>query len=126
MLSGDTVKGHQKDYEMFFTIKETPKRGRKVEYNQDAIARYRKNTAGWFVLATNDRLFIQYIALILSAQIKNVMDANGWFKSHNMQEVIDEMKSLRVVFMEGKCKQVYTTLTAFQKEIVELFGLVLC
>lgn len=166
LCSGDTVKEHQKDYERFFTVRETPKRGRKVEYNQEAIDACRKNSVGWFVLATNDikdpvkalevcrmkdsaekhfddlkndldmkrlrihssvamdgRLFIQYIALILSSQIKNVMNSAGWFKSHNMQEVMDEMKSLRVVSVEGKRKQIYTTLTSFQKEIIELFGL---
>ena len=166
LCSGSTVKEHQKDYERFFTVKETPKRGRKVEYNQEAIDACRKNSVGWLVLATNDvkdpvealeiyrmkdtiekhfddlkndldmkrlrihssaamdgRLFIQYIALILSSQIKNIMNEAGWFKSHNMQEVIDEMKSLRVVSVEGKRKQIYTTTTAFQKEIIELFGL---
>lgn len=163
---GNTVKEHQKDYERFFIIKEMPKRGRKIEYNQEAIDTYRKNSIGWFVLATNDikdsvraleiyrmkdavekhfddlkndldmkrlrihssaamdgRLFIQYIALILSSQIKNIMNEAGWFKSHNMQEVIDEMKSLRVVTIEGKRKKIYTTMTSFQKEIVELFEL---
>ncbi len=30
---GSTLKEHQKDYERFFIVKETPKRGRKVEYN---------------------------------------------------------------------------------------------
>lgn len=73
--------------------------------------------------AMDGRLFIQYIALILSAQIKSIMNNAGWFKSHNMQEVIDEMKSLRVVSVEGKRKRIYTTMTSFQKEIVELFGL---
>lgn len=75
------------------------------------------------VTAMDARLFIQYIALILSSQIKNVMNDAGWFKIHNMQEVINEMKSLRVVSIEGKWKQIYTTMTFFQKEIVELFGL---
>lgn len=75
------------------------------------------------VAAMDVRLFIQYIALILSSQIKNVMNDAGWFKIHNMQEVIDEMKSLRVISIEGKRKQIYTTMTSFQKEIVELFGL---
>lgn len=166
LCSGSTVKEHQKDYERFFTVKETPKRGRKVEYNQEAIDACRKNSVGWLVLATNDvkdpvealeiyrmkdtiekhfddlkndldmkrlrihssaamdgRLFIQYIALILSSQIKNIMNEAGWFKSHNMQEVIDEMKSLRVVSVEGKRKPIYTTTTVFQREIIELFGL---
>ena len=40
---GNTVKEHQKDYERFFIIKEMPKRGRKIEYNQEAIDTYRKN-----------------------------------------------------------------------------------
>ncbi len=31
---GNTVKGKQKDYERFFMVKETPKRGRKVEYKK--------------------------------------------------------------------------------------------
>jgi transposase len=166
LCSGSTVKEHQKDYERFFTVKETPKRGRKVEYNQEVIDACRKNSVGWLVLATNDvkdpvealelyrmkdtiekhfddlkndldmkrlrihssaamdgRMFIQYIALIFSSQIKNIMDKAGWFKSHNMQEVIDEMKSLRMVSVEGKRKQIYTTATAFQKEIIELFGI---
>lgn len=164
LVSGNLCKAHQKDYERFFIVKETPKRGRKVEYNQPAIDKYRKNTSGWFVMATNDikdpiraleiyrmkdavekhfddlkndldmkrlrihssaamdgRIFIQYIALILSAQIRNVMNKHGWFKNHNMQEVIDEMKSLRVIIIEGKRKRLYTTLTAFQKEILQLF-----
>ncbi len=54
LCSGSTVKEHQKDYERFFTVKETPKRGRKVEYNQEAIDVCRKNSVGWLVLATND------------------------------------------------------------------------
>lgn len=33
------------------------------------------------------------------------------------------MKSLRMVSVEGKRKQIYTTATAFQKEIIELFGI---
>ena len=63
--------------------------------------------------AMDGRLFVQYIALILSSQVKNVMSQNDWFKSHNMQDVIDEMKSLRVVSVEGKRKQIYTTPTSF-------------
>ena len=73
--------------------------------------------------AMDGRLFIQYIALILSSQIKNTMNEAGWFKNYNMQEVIDEMKSLRLVSVEGKRNHIYTTLTSFQKEIVKLFEL---
>ena len=158
---------HKSYYQKFFHIKETPKRGRKVEYNQEAIDTYRKNTAGWFVLISNDvkdpvkaleiyrlkdtaekafddlkndldckrlrihstqamdgRLFIQFIALILSARIKHVMNEAGWFRNHDMQKVVDEMKSLREVKMGGSRKKTITTPTAFQEKIIELFGLV--
>lgn len=54
LVSGELVKEHQKDYERFFTVHETPVRGRKVEYNQAVIDAHKKNTVGWFVLATND------------------------------------------------------------------------
>lgn len=54
LVSGNLVKEHQRDYERFFFVKETPKRGRRVEYNQCAIDAHKRNTVGWFVLATND------------------------------------------------------------------------
>jgi transposase len=44
--------------------------------------------------AMEGRLFIQFIALILSSKIKVVMDEAGWYKNYNMQQVIDEMKAL--------------------------------
>ncbi len=166
LVSGTHCKEHEKDYERFFIVSETPKRGRKVEYNQEAIDRYRKNTAGFFVLISNDikdpvkaletyrmkdsvekhfddlkndldmkrlrihsaaamdgRLFIQYIALILSSYLRTVLHKNGWLKNHTLQDVIDEMKSLRLVCMDGKYKFLYTTLTSLQKQIADLFNL---
>ena len=155
-----------KDYDRFFIVTETPKRGRKVDYNQEAIDRYRRNTAGFFVLASNDikdpvkaleiyrmkdsvekhfddlkndldmkrlrihsssamdgRLFVQYIALILSSYIRSILNKNGWLKNHTLQDVIDEMKSLRLVCMDGKFSTLYTTLTSLQKQIATLFDL---
>lgn len=44
---------HQQDYDLFFFVKETPKRGRRVTYNQQAINAYRENTAGFLVLLSN-------------------------------------------------------------------------
>lgn len=168
LVAGNTCKAHESYYSKFFTVKETPKRGRKVEYNEEALKESRQNHVGWFVMITNDvkdrekaleiyrgkdaveksfddlkndldmkrlrihstaamegRIFIQYIALILSARIKVIMNAAGWFKNHDMQEVIDEMKSLREVKIEGGKKTLTTTLTSFQREIVQLFGLAL-
>ncbi len=35
-------------------IKVTPVRGIKVDFDDDAIANYKRNRVGWFVLAGND------------------------------------------------------------------------
>lgn len=47
LSSRNMVKEHQKDYKRFFIVREMPKRGRKVEYNQEAIDIHRKNSIGW-------------------------------------------------------------------------------
>ena len=71
------------------------------------------------------RIFIQFIALILITKLKEVMRENNWFQNHNLQEVIEEMKSIREVSVEGKRKKLITQLTGFQSEIVELYKLVI-
>jgi len=48
------VKEHEDAYKDFFIVKETPVRGRKVLYNNDAIQKYRDKYAGFYVLLTND------------------------------------------------------------------------
>jgi len=41
-------------YETYFITQETPKRGLRIEYNQEAIESYKKNTSGYLVLLSND------------------------------------------------------------------------
>ena len=164
---GNVNDEHKAFYQKFFRVKKTPKRERKVEYNQEAIDNHRENTTGWFVLVTNDvkdpvkaleiyrmkdtaekafddlkngldcnqlrihsdqamegRLFIQFIALILSAKIKHMMNEAGWFRNHDMQQVIDEMKFLREFKVEKSRKKIISTITAFQERIIQLFSLI--
>lgn len=71
------------------------------------------------------RVFIQFISLILTTKLKEVMRENGWFKNHTLQEVFEEMKSIREVRIEGRRKKLVTQLTGFQSQIMELYGLVL-
>ena len=73
--------------------------------------------------AMEGRLFIQFIALILAAKIKLTMNANGWFKNYDMQQVIDGMKSLREVNMVTSRKRIISTPTALQVKIIQLFGI---
>ena len=166
LVSGVTIDSHKKFYKQFFQVKETPKRGRKVAYNQSAIEEYKNNTTGWLVMITNDvkdpvkaleiyrrkdsvekafddlkneldckrlrihsskamdgRLFLQFIALILTIKIRLTLNDAGWLKKYDTQQIINEMKSLRVVAVEGKKGTIRSVITALQEKIIALFGL---
>ena len=49
----DLLEEHADDYATFFTVEETPKRGRRVIWNQEAIRRVRDNFIGYWALVTN-------------------------------------------------------------------------
>ena len=51
--SGQLVKNHEEYYNRYFIIKETPKRGRKVQYNNETIQKHRNRYSGFFVLLSN-------------------------------------------------------------------------
>jgi transposase len=44
---------HQEFYKKYFIVKEQPKRGRKVFYNEEEIQNHKQNHVGWFVLVSN-------------------------------------------------------------------------
>lgn len=52
--SGNLLKEHAEAYKTFFVVHETPVRGRKVLYNNEAIDKHRKQYAGFFAILTND------------------------------------------------------------------------
>ena len=49
------------------------------------------------------------------------MEKQGWARSHNLQEIFSEMKSLKEISIEGKRKKLVTTPTKFQREIMKLY-----
>jgi len=51
--SNSLIKEHQSAYNEFFIIKETPKRGRKITYNDQAVSQYINRYAGFQALFTN-------------------------------------------------------------------------
>lgn len=55
LQSGRLVEEHRKAYDRFFTVKETPARGRKVSPKEDAIREARRNL-GYFALVTNEKM----------------------------------------------------------------------
>ena len=168
LVSGHRVKEHEKYYGEYFIVKETPVRGIRVKYNEEAISKHKRNYVGWLVLSSNDirdkvkaleiyrckdavekdfddlkndldmkrlrihtqaamdgRMFIQYIALIISTKLRQAMSDNDWFKNHDLQEVLDEMSTLREVTVDGSRKKLVTQPTGFQRQIADLYGLIL-
>ena len=51
---GLVISGHEEAYKTFFVVKETPVRGRKVLFNNEAISEHRNRYAGFYALLTND------------------------------------------------------------------------
>jgi len=166
LLSGKHVKEHSSYYDRFFLVHETPIRGIRVDYNEEAINRHKRNHIGWFVLVSNHikdhtkaleiyrdkdsvekcfddlkndldmkrlrihsaatmegRLFIQFIALLITTRLKQVMNEAGWFKKHDLKKLLCEMKTVQHVTILGTRKFYTTELTAFQMDIYDLFGL---
>ncbi|MGI6387776.1 MAG: IS1634 family transposase [Desulfomonilia bacterium] len=52
--SGNLAAGHEDACQTFFTVKETPARGRRVSFNPETIQQNRNRYAGFHVLLTND------------------------------------------------------------------------
>ena len=55
LLEGRLVEGHQKAYDQFFEVRETPVRGRQVCYKEDEIKAARRYL-GYFALITNEKM----------------------------------------------------------------------
>ena len=69
------------------------------------------------------RIFIHFIALLITTRLKQVMNEAGWFKNYDLQEVINEMKSMREVRIDGTRKRYHTEPTPLQKKIIKLYGM---
>jgi transposase len=54
--SGKLNKSHESDYEQYFIVKETPARGRQVDYNDAAIRAFRDQYAGFFAILTTKKM----------------------------------------------------------------------
>ena len=74
------VKAHEDAYKTFFTVKETPVRGRKVLFNNEAIQKYRNRYAGFYTLLTND--------------IKDPVEALQVYRNKdNVEKCFDDLKN---------------------------------
>lgn len=80
LLAGKPVEEHEEFYRRYLTIKETPKRGLKVEFNEEEIRKRRKNHSGFFC--------------ILSNKIKSAQDALDVYRNKDVVEnCFDDLKN---------------------------------
>ncbi len=76
----------------------------------------------WSEDGKNGRLFIMFVALIMSSYLKYVWKTTGLKKSFcSSLEILDEMRSIRIVEHKGKAKHI-TPFVGRQLDICEAFG----
>jgi transposase len=54
LVENTLVRKHQKDYDTFFIVKQTPKRGRKITCKMDVVKMYRDKYVGYWAIITNN------------------------------------------------------------------------
>lgn len=75
------VEAHQKMYDTYFIIKDTPKRGRKITYNDQAIEEYIHNDSCYWIL--------------ISTSAKTAIEALKQYRKRNDVELsFDDMKNM--------------------------------
>lgn len=91
LVSGNIEESNKEAYKRYFTVKNTPKRGRKVTRNQDAVNEYKVDRAGCWVIITNCEKDAQKALLayrersLVESQfddLKNELDM-GRLRTHN-------------------------------------------
>lgn len=69
------------------------------------------------------RLFVQFLALILSTWIKNKMRDANLFKKYSFREVMDELGAFKLVTFSNRKKLVVPQVTKMQEKLAEVFDL---
>jgi transposase len=164
--SGKRIKEHEESYARFLVIKETPKRGLCVSFNDEEIKKYRRRYSGFFCVmstaikdpmealgvyrakesvensfddlknqldmkrlrvhtsaAMDSRVFIQFLALILVCQVRNISKADKTLRNLTVREIMEQMETLVRIKFSGRHGQLLTEAGPLQRKIMEVFGL---
>ena len=124
--SNTPVPAHQSYYDLYFFVHETPKRGRRITYNQEAIDAYKQSRTGFLVLLSNE--IKDPIRALQAYRDKDEVEK----AFDNLKNVIDS-KRLRVHLdesMKGRLFIQFISLiftsyilkVAREKDIFKLFG----
>ena len=123
---GRPQEDHQQDYDLFFFVKETPKRGRRVTYNQLAIDAYKKNTAGFLVLLSNtikDSAYALQVYRDKDLVEKTFDDLKNSMDSKRLRVHLDEsMKGRLFIQFIALIFISYISKIAHEKGVFKLFG----
>jgi len=164
LVEHELMEAHAEQYKQFFIVKETPKGGRKVIRNAEAITAARKRYVGFTAILTTKckdplealriyrekdvieksfddlkneldmkrlrihdarrmkgRTFIQFIALILLAQIRKTMRETQLTKKYTAKRLLWELESITTISYKGKYKNKLSEVTKQQRQIFEAF-----
>jgi len=73
--------------------------------------------------AMQGRLFIQFVAQVLSAVIYNIMISSKLDEKFTLPELINELKSVHSIRLDGHRKPIFTKLSKTQREILDSFDI---
>jgi transposase len=72
--------------------------------------------------AMDARLFIQFIALILLSQVRNIAQNRDSLKHKTIREIMEAMETVVEIKYSGKYGKIVTEIDPLQREIMETFG----
>lgn len=106
--SGEKLIAHEKQYQKYFTIKETPVRGLQVKPKSDVIDADNKTTAGFFVLLTND--------------LKSPIDAlKAYREKDTVEKTFDNLKN----DLDGKRLRIHSKEAMEGRLFIQFIGLII-
>jgi transposase len=160
------VERHEEHYSRFLVVKETPRRGPRASFNEEAVAGFRRRHAGFFYImsskirdpmealrvyrakeavensfddlknqldmgrlrvhsssAMDSRIFLQFIALILLSQIRNVSKRDKKLRNLTVREIMEQMENLVQIKFSGRHGHVLSEASPMQRHIMDVFGL---
>lgn len=73
--------------------------------------------------AMDGRLFIAFVSQILSSAVRKVMSVSKLDEKYTLPELMNELKSIHSVYLEGQRKTVFSKLSKAQREIFTAFNI---
>ena len=107
LLTGKPIEEHLEHYQRYLVIRETPKRGLKIEFNEDEIQKRRKKYSGFFC--------------ILSNKIKTAKDTLNVYRNKDIVEnCFDDLKN----HLDMKRLRVHTASTMDGRLFLQFLALI--